>query len=341
MRRASRIGLLAVIIVLLVLGGAYTAFWFVAASRIEQGVADAAQTLRAQNLELTWKSLDVSGYPLSLRVELGQPVLRSTAGNPRGEVHAPLLSASAHPWNFHIWQLAAPEGIVAEPAPGSAPGGRISAKAMTGSLVASDDAGATLWLHLDAPAAALGEPISARSADLWLQLPPHPPVEHTEPAFGAALLASDVRLARLPAPLHNPLDEIAVAVTMKGPISRGPLRQAAQAWRDAGGTLELDNFVLRSGSLAIAGSGTLALDSDLQPTGAFSGSLEGANELLNALVASGVMRAGDARLAQVGLAFLTKRGADGRPQISTSFTIQNGQMYLGPVKLGPAPRIAW
>ena len=27
--------------------------------------------------------------------------------------------------------------------------------------------------------------------------------------------------------------------------------------------------------------------------------------------------------------------------ITTAFTIQNGQMFLGPAKLGKAPRIAW
>jgi hypothetical protein len=38
---------------------------------------------------------------------------------------------------------------------------------------------------------------------------------------------------------------------------------------------------------------------------------------------------------------LAKAGPDGRPQIATSFTIQNGQMFLGPARLGPVPRIAW
>jgi len=59
------------------------------------------------------------------------------------------------------------------------------------------------------------------------------------------------------------------------------------------------------------------------------------------LVAGGQLRGSDARLAQIALSMLAKPGADGRPQISTSFTIQNGQMFLGPAKLGPAPRILW
>ncbi|MBV8494929.1 MAG: DUF2125 domain-containing protein, partial [Alphaproteobacteria bacterium] len=85
----------------------------------------------------------------------------------------------------------------------------------------------------------------------------------------------------------------------------------------------------------------LALDINLQPIGGFSGSVEGYEELMNALVAAGKMKPSDAQLARIGLAMLAKAGPDGRPAITTSFTIQNGEMFLGPAKLGPAPKISW
>src|SRR5204863_8979235 len=103
----------------------------------------------------------------------------------------------------------------------------------------------------------------------------------------------------------------------------------------------LDRFAARWGTLAISGSGALALDTDLQPMGALSGAIEGYEELMTAFVAAGLMRSGDASLARLALGMLAKRGPDGRPTISTSFTIQNGAMYLGPAKLGRAPRILW
>jgi hypothetical protein len=46
-------------------------------------------------------------------------------------------------------------------------------------------------------------------------------------------------------------------------------------------------------------------------------------------------------MARLALAVLAKPGPNGQPRIETAFTIQNGQMYLGPAKLGPAPRIDW
>jgi len=137
------------------------------------------------------------------------------------------------------------------------------------------------------------------------------------------------------------MHELAFGITIKGAIAAGPPRQAATAWRDSGGTAELDNFVLQWGKLAITGSGTLALDSELQPIGGFSGAVAGYEDLMTALVTAGRMKPSDARLARIGLAMLAKAGPDGRPAIGTSFTIQNGAMLLGPAKLGPAPRITW
>ena len=43
----------------------------------------------------------------------------------------------------------------------------------------------------------------------------------------------------------------------------------------------------------------------------------------------------------MALAMLARTGANGQPELSTSLTIQNGQVFLGPAKLGPAPRINW
>ena len=113
------------------------------------------------------------------------------------------------------------------------------------------------------------------------------------------------------------------------------------AWRDAGGTVKLDNLELRWGGLGATATGTLALDRELQPIGGFSGAIEGYDRVLQALVVAGRLPAGDAGLAQLALTLLAKAGPDGRPQIATSFTIQNGQMFLGPARLGPAPRLAW
>src|SRR6266571_6296195 len=80
----------------------------------------------------------------------------------------------------------------------------------------------------------------------------------TEHAIGVALDIRGLTLPVVPAPFHNPVDEIGLRTRVMGPIPAGSPRLAAAAWRDAGGTVELDHFAARWGTLAISGSGTLA-----------------------------------------------------------------------------------
>ncbi len=340
MRRPTRLGL-AVAIVLVAVSGAYSVYWVIAAGRIEDGIGQWVQSLRAQNVDLSWHAIRVGGFPVAFRVELSEARLRDRASTPNAELRVPLLSGSARPWNFRVWDLMASEGLSAAASLADGAVVTFAAGAVSGSVSIADEGGATLWLGLNELSADAGMRVAARGAGLWLVLPSHPPQMHSEPTIGVALDVRELILPTVPAPFRNPVDEIAVGVTVMGAIPAAAQRRAAAAWRDSGGTLELDHLALHWGTLRVTGSGTLALDADLQPIGGFSGAIAGYEELMTALVAAGRMRAADARLARLALAMLAKAGPDGRPEIATSFTIQDGEMYLGPAKLGKAPRIMW
>jgi hypothetical protein len=339
MRRSTR---LALVITLLLLGaiGAYSVFWLIAAGRIEDGVAQWAASLHERNAELSWRSIRVGGFPLAFHLDLGDVRLRGPGPGAGFDLQAPRFGAAAQVWNFRAWRLAAPDGLSAT-APFGTTAARLAAPAAVGTVGISGDGSAALWFRLDEPRADLGLPLRAHAVGLWVTLPPRPPQTHTEPMLAIALQVDRLDLPEVPAPLRNPLDEIAFGATVMGAVPAAPPRRAAAAWRDAGGTLELDHLDARWGPLAVSGSGTLALDAELQPIASLSGGVEGYDKLIGALVAAGRVRAGDARIAQMALAMLARPSPDGRPRISTPFTIQNGEMYLGPLRLGPAPRITW
>jgi hypothetical protein len=341
MRRPMRLGLVAAAVLLLIVLGGYSAFWFIAAGRVEAELGPWAQSLRAQNLDLSWQKVRVGGFPLSFRIELSAARLRNGAEARGGELQLPLLTGSTRPWNFRVWSLAAPQGLSATAGPPDAALLKLTAPSATGSVTVGAEGGASLWLALSRPAVDFGVRLAAEDADLWLSLPPRPPQTHLEATIGVALDLRGLNLPTVPAPFHDPVDEIAFGVTLKGPLAAAPPRLAAAAWRDAGGTLELDHFAAHWGGLRVTGSGTAALDAELQPMGAFSAAIAGYDELMTALVAAGRLRESDARMARLALTMLAKAGPDGRPEIATSFAIQNGQMFLGPAKLGKAPRISW
>ena len=341
MRRRTRLGLVIAVLLLIAGIGAYTAFWFIVAGKIEKGIAEWAQSAREQKIDASWRGLRVGGFPFAFRIELTEAALRNEEANPVAEMRMPWLSGSVRPWNFRVWHLTAPQGMNMVAGPEAKPVAKFSARAANGAVSVMAEGGVTIWLSLDEARLETSEQVSARAAHLWAILPPRLPETHSESNLALAADLREATVPQAPSPFRNLVDELAFGITIKGAIAAGPPRQAATAWRDSGGTAELDNFVLQWGKLAITGSGTLALDAELQPIGGFSGAVEGYEDLMTALVTAGRMKPSDARLARIGLAMLAKVGPDGRPAIGTSFTIQNGAMLLGPAKLGPAPRITW
>ncbi len=341
MRRRTRFGL-AGLALLLVLLGAYSAYWLIVAGQVKNGVAAWAQTERARKIEISWQRIGVTGFPFAYRVALENTVLHDGRVTPAPEVRIPRLFAGARPWDFANWQLTAPEGISAALAgAGERPPLKVAAKTAAGVLAVDQQAGATLWLRLRDIDAEADERVPISSANAWITLPPKPPRSHIDPSVGLALDLRQVQLSGMTPVLGDTIDELAFGVTLKGGFPDGKLADAVSAWRDDGGAIELDNLQLKWSGLSATGTGTLALDRELQPIGSFSGAIEGYDQILTALVQSGHLRAADAGLARLALALLAKAGPDGKPMIATAFTIQNGQMYLGPAKLGKAPHLSW
>jgi hypothetical protein len=340
MRRPTLYGLAAVLL-LAALAGGYTVFWYIAASRLEDGIGRLAAALRPHKIDLSWQSAQVGGFPLALRLDLRGAELRDRVPVTASVTRLPRLSAAAAPWNFSLWRLAAPDGVTLRAGDGPAPLATVTARAAAGSLLIPSAGGVKGWFDLEQPQADAGVKLSARQVHLWLILPAHPPKADSDPGLGFAVDAGEVMLPAVPPPFRNPLDELAFGITVRGPVPSTPPKQAAAAWRDAGGTADVDHFTLRSGKLTIAGSGTFALDRDLQPEGSFSLAVEDYPALLDALVAAGRLRRMEAALARMALSLVAGNGPDGTPEIKTSLRLQHGEMFLGPVAIGPAPHIAW
>ncbi|MGH7045529.1 MAG: DUF2125 domain-containing protein [Stellaceae bacterium] len=342
MRRSTRLAL-AGLLLLLVLFGLYAAYWRIAAARIADGIVAWQQSARARRIDASWRELHIGGFPFEFRVVLDNAELRDGRLRPAPELHLPVLTGTARVWGFADWRLAAPKGLAAGLAGAESrhPTPLLTAQTALGSASFAAQGGGWLWLRLKHVVAEAGARIPIADADAWITLPPAPPRTHTEPGFGLAL---DLRQLDLPGPpgiLGATIDELAISAILEGTLPNGPLPQALAAWRDAGGTVELDHLRLRWGGVGVTASGTLALDQNLQPIAAFSGGIEGFRTILSALVAAGRLGTEEAALAQIALSALAKPGADGKPQIRTAFTIQDGKMFLGPVQLGDAPRIEW
>jgi Uncharacterized protein conserved in bacteria (DUF2125) len=326
---------------LVVIGfGTYSAFWWFAAGKIKEEAATWAAKAHEQEADVSWKALRVAGYPFAFHVELTDLALRRDAPGKASEFRAPIFSVSVVPWNLRAADFAAPQGFTATLGPDSAPLAKLSADKLSGAAAAGRDGQRTVWLSLLGAKGTAGDEISARVVYGWIIWPRNPPAAHGELGLAVAALVRDTGVPAAPPGFTNPIEEISLGLTAMGPIPSGPPRQAATAWRDSGGTLELDHINLRWGNVTVNGNGTFALDGELQPTGALSGGIAGYDQLMNALVAAGRVKEKDARVGRLALSLLAHPGKDGRAEIAAQLTIQDGEMRLGPIKL-PAPRINW
>jgi hypothetical protein len=162
--------------------------------------------------------------------------------------------------------------------------------------------------------------VAARLANGWIILPAQPPTP-SEPRlrFGADL--QEVTFPAAPTPFSNTINSLAFGLTVMGTIPNRPAEDAVDAWRQSGGTIKLDHFDLYWDKVEITGSGTLALDPDLQPTGSVSATIKGYDQLMTALSVAGLLSADDLTPAKIALAMLG-------PAISTYFTIQTATCIL-------------
>src|SRR4051812_6642525 len=209
--RLPRFGRLIVVAVLVVVLGGYSAFWFIVAGQIENGIGEWAESLRPHNVDLSWRTIRVGGFPLSFRAEAQEVRLHDPALAEPAEIRIPHLSAAAHPWNFRVWQLAAPEGLTATLGPSEKTVARLTAREATGSVSPTADSGATVQIRLDDAVLDAGVRVGARQVELSLALPPRPPQSAEDRAIAVAAAVHDVTIPVVPAPLRNPLDEATFA----------------------------------------------------------------------------------------------------------------------------------
>ncbi|MBL6935550.1 MAG: DUF2125 domain-containing protein [Alphaproteobacteria bacterium] len=355
-------------VVLALLAGAYSGWWMVLASGLRDGVAAWAGERRALGHEVTHGDLDVAGFPLSLRLRLGEA---SYVLNPQGVGWAWRgggLGVTVSPWDPGHFEFSI-HGVHRLTYASGDGGWRTATLSMgeggeAGGMVGLDGAGLPWAGFLDAEGLEVklredGATVALRR--FHFDLRKHPPGEMVDgeaaggdgeagliPAHEAAFLqvAFILEGLRLPEETTQPfgpeVDLVQGRIDLLGAPPRGPARAAAQAWRDNGGTVELGGFALRWDGLDVSGEGTLALDGELQPTGAMTLSVQGFGTVIDTLVAKGVIQPGPAATARTILGLMAKTPEDGgAPVLKAPLSVQKRKLFVGPVRLMELPALVW
>ncbi|MFH5923481.1 DUF2125 domain-containing protein [Roseomonas xinghualingensis] len=163
-----------------------------------------------------------------------------------------------------------------------------------------------------------------------------------EPAVTLQGGAHDVTLPT-PTPLGRQVAMLRLDAALTGPLpgGRNPTHRAAM-WRDAGGTLELRQLDLEFGPVTARTAATLALDDQLQPMGAGTLRLTGAEALLDALAQDGLITPRNAGLARRVVGVLARPPAEGEPpQLEVPLTLEGRSLAVARMPVARMPVLLW
>lgn len=347
---------LAIVVVAVALAaGAYTLYWFRAADALGTGVASWADARRAEGWTVALGPVAVGGFPFRLEAVVdGFTIGRDSPVAWRWT--GPRLTAAAPPWTTDRLSLDAPGAHrIKAQLPGREERIAFDAATAHGTVrLAPDGKIARLDAVLAGVSGQSGEGGHFHADNVVLELDGATNAGAPAGPGSGALRAPEAGRIHLTAqgidlpdgttgPLGRHIDHLEAEIGLDGALPSGPSRQALEAWRQAGGTVELRKVVVDWGRFQAEADGTLALDSDMQPIGAFTTRLSGVDNALDALVATGRIDPRAGAMAKIVLHVLAKPANDpAQPsEVQVPVTLQDRKLFLGPAALVRLPRIDW
>ena len=322
----------------------YTAFWFHIRSEAEANVEAWVKERRDAGDTVQYGSLDFGGYPFRIEATATMPVFGRTSGSRAWTVEGDSLRVIAAPWNLgHV--VAYHEGPFQIHYRATRDDGHERMIDLTGS---SEAAGASAvwkggaWDHADLELAGLSmmakganAPLSAGHFEFHVRkMHPGAPEEVggiDQPARTEyALEASDLSFPGGGGqPLGSELQSFETILEVHGDRPLGRTIPEIEAWRDAGGIVDVKTFAVDWGPLKLTLDGSLALDEANRPVGALTAHLREYDKLIDALVGQ-EKRGMDPGLKKF-LDGLVQASGQPQDELSLPFSMQDGMLYLGPV----------
>lgn len=197
-------------------------------------------------------------------------------------------------------------------------------------------------LNLELPDAAAG-PLSIARLDVHVQWASD--ADRREPPLTIGMRAADLVLperVKWPLGSHVALVSGDAAVNGQMPREADSPAQRAAAWRDAGGQVKAQRFMVTWGALNLSGNASIGLDRSLQPTASGTAQVVDPGDALNALVAHGAIsrRAAFAINAVLALMQRVPEGG-GSPVVELPLTIQDRTVSVGNIPLAKLPALVW
>lgn len=312
---------------------AWCAYWFIARDRLLSAMDVQVAAQRADGRRIEWAERRVEGFPYRLKIVLSQARVESPSG---WALRAPRLEAQANAYQLTRWVAAAPEGVVVvRPVAGPL---HIDARVLRASLAGAGGVPPRISVEgVDLRFAPLD------GAEPFLLAGAERAEFHLRPAPGGdAQLLFRVRGAQpRPAGLmafisgNAPANFVWDARLTNVAALGGPTwAEAVRGWARSGGRMEVAQASLQAGDLrALNKGGVLSVSPDGRLRGRMNVML---NRPLKALSALTRIEQTDPAAVDTATAIARTRG-DADIELPLGF--EAGQFTVGPVAVGPAPKV--
>ena len=324
----------------------YTMWWFTAANTFAGRINNWIAEEQGKGAAISPSKVEVSGYPLAFTLRLQDVKLTWPTGF---GFNAQRLNILAHPWSLHRFDVAATGGFDFDLPPGTTrPTLTVAGQTLRGRTEFGETP-VPLLLKLTADGVSISQKtetgdtqrtVMAALFEFDASRPETPPAKDTDLAFDTTLHLVDVAA---PVIANNPLgpaiQDALVHLRLMGPVPDAPDAQGIAAWREKGGSIEAEKVTILWGPLNLAGSGTLALDAQMQPEAAFTVHATGYDKAVDAFAKAGWIKPEAASIANLALGVGAKAGPDGPQSAEVPLTVQKRQIFLGPAKIGEVPEL--
>ena len=317
----------------------YAGYWYLASLQLER-IVERAVAGEFSAIRINYRKIAVTGFPFSIRLDLEAPEIVADGVQVRWRSNAAIIEIQ--PWNTRRYRLS----LVG---PHSVKLGRLrglreleveSEQIIVVAEVGGDGAFSGAMLDLVGLKINSNNSQTSTISRLEIRLSDVNPkgTERLDPKFKVSLSADTVDIPTLNVhPLGSKIRRVRAGFKLLGEISKYD-KAAADAWRQAGGTLEVQWLQVVWGALDFRAVGTVALDDELRPLAAMTADIRGFVAALQALAAAGMISSTAARTGSVALSLIATPSSDGSPSILTvPLTAQDGGLFLGPVRLARLP----
>jgi len=319
--------------VVLALAGAWAAAWHWFAGDMQGRVDQWAADRRTEGLTVAYDRVTVTGFPLRWRVAVAQPQIAG-AGSSAWTWQGDAVEADLLPWKLREVPLRFPGAQRFSAGGGNVAETWIARAARPDGRAFIDERGRLDRFEFD-----FGDATLARASDSQPTQAEHltgmaavhrgTTGDYRADTFDLHLVLDNATLAQTPVRVlgasvaHAELD-----LAFKGRLTGGKLAEAAAAWRDSGGTLEINRFAVKWGPVDADGNGTLALDAQNRLLGAFTARWRGYNETIDALQALGEIRPMQAAGVKIGLSAMARQNGGGPSEIQIPLSAQDGRLFV-------------